>query len=88
MQDVSVYGMDWCEDTQRVVARLRDWGVSCEYFNLENDERSRDFISTLYPGGYRTPIVIIEGSGTRLEEPADAELRTALKSDNLIDSAA
>lgn len=88
MRPVTVYGFDWCPQTQRVLQFLKQNRVKDQYFNLDVDREAFEVARIWYPGGIATPIVVLEMSGTRLVNPSDDELRNALISVELIDKAA
>jgi mycoredoxin len=84
MRDVTVYGANWCEDTQRTLALLSHLRVSHHYVNIERDEDAKQKVEAWYPGAVKTPVVVIEGDGTRLVEPHDVDLLSALISIGIV----
>ena len=80
---LTVYGADWCEDTQRSLRYLRRLGVSYVYRNVDTDAAALDEAKTLNHGKRRTPVVQVEGEV--LVEPAVSTLTEALVRNGLID---
>ncbi len=80
---LTVYGADWCEDTQRSLRYLRRVGVPYEYRNVDVDQAALNEAKTLNHGKRRTPVVRIEGEV--LVEPAVRTLSEALVRNGLMD---
>ena len=80
---LTVYGADWCEDTQRSLRLLRRLGVTCDYRNVDTDAAALNEVRTLNHGRRRTPVVQVEGEV--LVEPAVRVLTEALVRNGLID---
>lgn len=77
---LTVYGGDVCDDTERVVGRLRAWSVPFREVILERDPEAERFVIFIN-GGYRSTPTLLFGDGKRklvLTEPTDDELATAL----------
>lgn len=82
---VTVYGADWCEDTQRTLRHLRRLGVAYAYENVDESPEALASAVGLNRGRRQTPTVDVDG--TTLVEPANAELRRALEQRGLLDPA-
>jgi glutaredoxin len=82
MNDIKVYGADWCHDTRRTVKHLNELGVPYEYINVDEDEAAEFLITKLNNGKRVTPTVDL--SGKVLFEPSDPELDEALKAQGLV----
>ena len=82
MSPITVYGTEWCEDTQRTRSHLEEIGVPYQYVDIERDARSADWVKVQNDGKQITPTVKLEG--LVLSEPSDAELDTALRSRGLL----
>ena len=76
MTPVTVYGADWCEDTQRAMRHMRRIAVPHRYINIDEDAAALERAKALNGGKRRTPIVDI--GGRVLVEPSNAALRDAL----------
>lgn len=73
---ITVYGADWCEDTQRALRHLRRLGVAYSYENVDRDPEALGHAKALNDGKRRTPTIDVDG--TTLVEPTIAELTRAL----------
>ncbi len=80
---LTVYGADWCEDTQRSLRYLRRLGVEYIYRNVDTDAPALEEAKALNHGKRRTPVVRIEGEV--LVEPAVRTLTEALVRNGLMD---
>jgi thioredoxin reductase (NADPH) len=85
MQNITVYGADWCEDTQRTRHRLDVLGVPYDYVNVDEDEAANLLITKQNNGKRKTPTVDL--GGKFLIEPSDPELDAALKREGIIGEA-
>lgn len=79
---LTIYGADWCEDTQRSLRWLRRLNVHHHYRNVDADPAALDEAKALNHGKRRTPIVQIQGEV--LVEPATRALTDALVRNGLI----
>jgi len=77
---ITVYGADWCEDTQRALRHLRRLGVAHRYRNIDEDSRGLDLARALVPGSTdrRTPVIDLGVGGQPLVEPDNDTLTSAL----------
>ena len=82
MEQVKVYGADWCGDTQRTLKFLDDQDVAYDYINIEQDERAANWVKEQNNGRERKPTVKL---GERvLSVPSDEELESALHEEGLM----
>ena len=80
---LTVYGADWCEDTQRSLRHLRRLGVAAEYRNVDEDPAALEEAKVLNHGKRRTPVVRVHGEV--LVEPSNQAVTEALIRNGLID---
>jgi glutaredoxin len=83
MNNVKVYGADWCEDTQRTREQLGALGVSYDYINLDSDKAAEEWAKAQNQGKRKTPTVDLEG--TILIEPTNAQMEAALRTRGMIE---
>ncbi len=83
--EITVYGTDTCEDTQRTRAYLDRRQIAYTYVNIEKDENAERKVVEWNRGRRITPTVVIAGNGhtVRLAEPSDAQLERILGSRDL-----
>ena len=82
MAEIRVYGADWCEHTQRILAHLDDLGVAYKYINIEDDERAAAWVRHQNDGKEKKPTVDV--GGIILLAPTEAELDDILRDAKLI----
>lgn len=83
MNDVKVYGADWCGDTQNTLAHLDELGITYDYINIEQDREAANWVKEQNDGKERKPTLKV---GERvLSTPSDDELDDALRGEGLID---
>lgn len=75
---ITVYGADWCEDTQRSLRHLRRLGVAHTYINIDEHVEALDRAKALNNGQRRTPTIDLGAGGTALVEPENDTLSEAL----------
>jgi hypothetical protein len=77
---ITVYGADWCEDTQRSLRHLRRLGIAHRYLNIDENSRALDQARALVPGSTdrRTPVIDLAVGGQPLVEPDNDTLTSAL----------
>jgi glutaredoxin len=80
---LTVFGADWCEDTQRSLRYLRRLNVEHEYRNVDEDAAALEEARALNHGKRRTPVLRVQGEV--LIEPPNAVLSEALVRNGLID---
>lgn len=77
---LTLYGSTVCDDTERVTARLREWGIPFREVMLEDDPEAERFVLFIN-GGFRSTPTLVFGDGKHkviLTEPDDAELAQAV----------
>jgi mycoredoxin len=82
MADVTVYGADWCEDTQATRNHLDSLGVAYRYINVDQDPGAADWVKQHNDGKQRTPTLDIQGR--IVVEPDERELEYALRGSGLM----
>jgi len=75
---ITVYGADWCEDTQRSLRHLRRLGVPHQYINIDEDLDALERAKALNGGRRRTPTIDLGFGGAPLVEPDNDALSAAL----------
>ena len=80
--EITVYGADWCEDTQATRNNLDSLGVQYQYINVEQDPQAQAWVKEQNGGKQKTPTVKIRGS--ILVEPDEKELEEALRNTGLM----
>jgi mycoredoxin len=73
---ITVYGADWCEDTQRAMRHLRRLGVMYTYRNVDASPEALEEAQALNNGRRRTPTIDVDGE--TLVAPGNAVLTRAL----------
>ena len=66
---ITVYGADWCEDTQRALRLLRRLAVAHQYLNIDEDIDALAQARALNGGRRRTPVIDLGMGGSPLVEP-------------------
>jgi glutaredoxin len=74
---ITVYGADWCRDTQRTLRHLRRLHVRHEYVNIDENSAALARAREL-SGGRRTPTIDLGVGGPALVEPPNDTLTGAL----------
>ncbi len=80
---LTVYGAEWCEDTQRCLRYLRRLGVPHEYLDVDADPLALGRAKALNHGRRRTPVIQVQGEV--LVEPGNRTLSEALVRNGLLD---
>jgi len=75
---ITVYGADWCDDTQRSLRHLRRLAIAHQYLNVDEDSTSLARAMALNSGARRTPTIDLGIGGTPLVEPDNDTLSAAL----------
>lgn len=90
MADITVYGVDDCEDTRRVRAFLDSRGTQYRYVNIDRDKEAERLLIDENDGKRRTPLVIVQfgTEARRLREPSNEDLDAALRDIEALDRAA
>jgi mycoredoxin len=82
MDQVTVYGADWCEDTERTRARLDALRVPYRYVDIDQDAQAKQWVKDQNRGKQQTPTVDI--AGRILIEPPDDTLEDALRKSGVL----
>jgi mycoredoxin len=82
---ITVYGADWCEDTQKAMRHLRRLGVMYVYENVDKSPEALAEAKALNNGERRTPTIDVDG--TTLVEPSNDELTRALEERGMVNAA-
>lgn len=82
MEQVKVYGADWCGDTRRTLKLLDRLGVAYDYINVEADAQASDWVKEQNGGKELKPTVQL--GEQVLAVPADAKLESALREKGFI----
>ncbi|MEV6772745.1 glutaredoxin family protein [Nocardia sp. NPDC051030] len=77
MDEIVLYGADWCGDCRRAKSWLRENGVAFTEVDVEHDDAARDRAIELAGGRKDIPVVVLPG-GAVLIEPTNPELAAAL----------
>ena len=77
MNNVKVYGADWCEDTQRTREHLDKLKVPYDYINVDHDKQAEAWIKQQNNGKRKTPTVDL-GGGKILIEPTNEQVDQAM----------
>ncbi len=78
---LTLYGGDDCDDTERVVGRLREWAVPHRAVMIEHDPAAEHFVIFIN-NGYRSTPTLVFGDGACkivLTEPTDEDLARVLR---------
>jgi glutaredoxin len=75
---ITVYGADWCEDTQRSLRHLRRLAIVHKYVNIDEDSAALERAKALNGGMRRTPTIDLGVGGPALVEPSNDTLSAAL----------
>ncbi|MCU1639802.1 MAG: hypothetical protein JWN03_77 [Nocardia sp.] len=78
MDDIVLYGADWCGDCRRAKTWLRENNIPFTDIDVEHDDAARDKAIALADGRKNIPVVVIP-DGTVLIEPTNAQLAEALR---------
>src|SRR5688572_17372565 len=82
MGNVTVYGADWCEDTQATRNNLDSLGVPYRYVNVEQDPAAQAWVKEQNGGKQKTPTLDL--AGQVLVEPDEQQLEEALRGKGLM----
>ena len=75
---ITVYGADWCKDTQRTRRHLRRLDVAHRYVNVDDDLDALDYVKAVTDGTRRTPVVRLREDLAPLVEPDDDTVMAAI----------
>lgn len=76
-RQITVYGVDPCEDTQQTRHYLNSMGMAYRYINVDKDEAARQWLLQQNDGEQKTPTVDL--GGLVLSVPSDGELEAGLR---------
>ena len=76
-RQITVYGVDECEDTQQTRQYLDDMRIKYRYVNVENDEEALQWLLEQNDGKQKTPTVDL--GGLVLSVPSGGELEAGLR---------
>jgi glutaredoxin len=82
MNQVKVYGADWCGDTRSTRNHLDSLGVPYQYLNIDRDPAAKQWMLNHNHGQQKLPTVDI--AGTVLSIPDEIELEEALRGTGLM----
>ncbi len=79
--EITVYGVDSCEDTQRSRKFLDSRSITYRYVDLNTDKAAEEMVKKENHGKRRTPFIEVRvGTEARvLREPSDRQLEDALR---------
>jgi mycoredoxin len=83
MNEITMYGAEWCGDCRRSQRLLNELGVEYSYINIEEVEGAADKVVEINGGAQSIPVVMFS-DGTHLTEPSDPDLRKKLESLGLL----
>ena len=75
---ITIYGADWCEDTQRSLRHLRRLAIAHDYINIDEDPDALERAKALNGGMRRTPTIDLGIGGPALVEPDNDTVSAAL----------
>ncbi len=77
MNDIVMYGAEWCGDCVRSHRLLKELNVNYEYINIEQVDGAADKVVEINGGAQSIPVIVFP-DGTHLTEPSDPALRAKL----------
>ena len=77
VNEIKVYGADWCAMTHRALAHLDELGIRYEYVDVEKDAAAAEWVRAQNGGKEKKPTIQIES--TILTEPTNAQLDETLR---------
>ncbi|GAB2528064.1 glutaredoxin family protein [Nocardia heshunensis] len=77
MDDIVLYGADWCGDCRRAKVWFKENGVAFTEVDVEQDDAARERAVEIAGGRKNIPVIVLP-DGTVLIEPTNAELAAAL----------
>jgi glutaredoxin len=81
---ITVYGTEWCEDTQRALRQLRRLGISYAFLDVDADPAALQRARELNHGKRRTPVICFD-DGETLVEPSNRTLTESVRRKDLPD---
>ena len=76
MNEIQLYGADWCPDCRRAKAYLKEHNISYEFIDVDLDEEATKKVESINNGKRIIPTVVINGKS--YTNPNNAELASAL----------
>lgn len=76
-RQITVYGVDQCEDTQQTRQYLDGMRIKYRYVNVDNDDEALQWLLEQNDGKQKTPTVDL--GGLVLSVPSDGELEAGLR---------
>ena len=70
---ITFYGADWCPDCRRSKRWLTENNVPFEFFDVDADPESSEFVKKVNNGSRSIPTILFPG-GAKLVEPSNEEL--------------
>jgi hypothetical protein len=83
-EQIVVYGVYYCEDTQRVRARLGEHEIAHAYIDLDTTPDWSQVVMEWNGGKRITPTVVFGSDNARLAAPSNDELDAALRRRKLL----
>lgn len=80
VEEIVMYGADWCGDCRRAQRLLDGRGIAYRYIDVEHDASAREDAGRI-GGSTKIPVIVLP-DGSVLVEPTDPEL--AAKLDDLV----
>jgi glutaredoxin len=77
MEQVNVYGAEWCGDTQAALALLEELGVPYQFRDVDEDLAADNWVRIHNDGKQKLPTVRI--GDQVLSVPSETELESALR---------
>lgn len=82
MSQITVYGADWCHDTQSTRRHLDEIGVRYAYRDIDEDPAALTFVTAHNAGKQKLPTVDV--AGQVLSTPDESELDEALRGRGIV----
>ena len=79
---ITVYGADWCEDTQATLYHLDSLGVQFQYIDIDQDPQAKEWVKQHNAGRQRTPTLDVQGQ--ILPVPDEPRLEDVLRARGLM----
>ena len=87
---VIVFGVENCEDTQRIRRFLDSRGINYVYVDLDRNKEAEQMVKEENEGKRRTPLVVVQfgNEARKLHVPSNQEVADALRDFELLGQAA
>jgi glutaredoxin len=82
MSQITVYGAEWCHDTQNTLSHLDEIGVPYDFRDIDEDPRALEFVTEHNAGKRKLPTVDV--GGRVLSVPDDEQLDEALRGQGIV----